>query len=135
MQLVCRYARSCGVLACAEPKDVGSLIPDGEFHFSRFTILVDLSGVHPLAPTHLEDFPNPGQAMQNRANTKNSKYQDHADERHCLFVPLVIDAFGRLHPEFVSFIDRIEEETVAWGSGASPSRITRELFLAELSSS
>ena len=135
MQLVCRYARSCGVLASVEPREVGSLIPDGEFHFSSFTFLVDLSGVHPLAPSHLVASPNPGQAMESRANTKETKYQAHADERGCLFVPLIIDAFGRLHPQFLSFIDRIEEQALAWGSAASPSRMTRERFLADLSSS
>jgi hypothetical protein len=73
--------------------------------------------------------------MESRANTKETKYQAHADERGCLFVPLIMDAFGRLHPQFLSFIDRIEEQALAWGSAASPSRMTRERFLAELSSS
>ena len=135
MQLVCRYARSCGVLASTEPKDVGSLVPDGEFHFSSFSCLVDLRGVHSLAPSHLVISPNPGQAMESRASTKESKYQAHADERGCLFVPLITDAFGHLHRQLLSFLDRIEEQALAWGSAASPSRISREIFLAELSSS
>lgn len=134
MRLLCSYARSCGVLARTEPKESGSLVPDGEFHFSRFTFLVDVSGVHPLAPSHLENAHRPGQAMSDRATEKVDKYQDHADTLGASFAPLVLDVYGRLESQFLSFIERIEEEALAWGSASSPSRISREAFLAELSS-
>jgi len=51
MQLLVKYARSVGVLASLSPKDLSSLVPDGEFFLSRETVLVDLSGTHPLSPS------------------------------------------------------------------------------------
>ena len=93
-----------------------------------------MSGVHPLAPSHLENAHRPGQAMSDRATEKVDKYQDHADTLGASFAPLVLDVYGRLESQFLSFIERIEEEALAWGSASSPSRISREAFLAELSS-
>jgi hypothetical protein len=50
MDLVCRYARSCSVIARTEPKDFKSLVPDAELFFASITLLTDLSGVHSLLP-------------------------------------------------------------------------------------
>ena len=64
MDLVAKFARSCSVLARFEPKDAGSLVPDGELIFSQDAELVDLSGVHSLAPSHLHNSPQPGLAVE-----------------------------------------------------------------------
>jgi hypothetical protein len=50
MQLLVNFARSAGVLASLSPKDLSSLVPDGEFFFARETVLVDFSGT----PTHAD---------------------------------------------------------------------------------
>ena len=60
-------------------------------------LLTDLSGVDSLAPSHLERFPAPGQAMQRRATEKHSKYDAHADATGPTFPPLVMDAVGSMH--------------------------------------
>ena len=128
MHLVADFARSCGVLSRFEPKDAGSLVPDGELIFSSDAVLVDLSGVHSLAPSHLRSSPSPGLAMERRATMKHNKYDNHAKTIECKFLALVVDAFGSLHKEFHDLLLRIEghAQDACW---TSPTRMTLDSFL------
>ena len=132
MDLVCRYARSCSVLASWQPKDLKSLVPDAEFHFAHRTVLADLTGVHVCAPSHLISA-RPGSALAARARSKTAKYIAQAREAHSDFAPLVADVYGSMHEEFTSFIDSIEIEASQAGFAPSPSRMTRASFMAEFS--
>ena len=128
MHLVAEYARSCSVLARFEPKDAGSLVPDGELIFSQDAVLVDLSGIHTLAPSHLDKSPTPGLAMDRRATAKHTKYDSHALSIDCLFFALVADAFGSLQQEFVDLLLRIESHALdaRW---VSHTRMSLDSFL------
>jgi hypothetical protein len=129
MDLVCRYARSCSVLARLEPKDFKSLVPDAELHFAHRTVLSDLSGVHPTAPSHLISA-RPGLAKNRRAQAKHSKYDPQATQAGSDFIPLVVDSFGSMHHEFTTLIDSIEKEADQAGFAPSPSRMTRDAFIS-----
>ena len=133
MELVCRYARSCSVIARTEPKDFKSLVPDSELFFASKTLLTDLSGVHSLAPSHLERFPAPGQAMQHRATDKHNKYDAHAEATGCTFSPLVMDAFGSMHKEFADVLDSIAEEAGLAAFAPAPGLLSPDDFLCALS--
>ena len=127
---LCRFARSCSVIASLEPKDFKSLVPDGEFFFSGFSALGDLSGVHPTAPSHLQASPQPGKAAERRAAAKNAKYATHAESVGSSFSAFVVDSFGCMHKDFIKFLDRIEEEASLAPFLASPGRLSREDFLS-----
>ena len=133
MELVCRYARSCSVIARIEPKDFKSVVPDSELFFAAETLLTDLSGVHSLAPSHLQDSPAPGQAMERRATHKRNKYDPHAEATGSTFVPLVMDAFGSMHKDFADTLDRIAEEAGLAAFAPAPGLMTPDDFLCALS--
>ena len=135
MQLLCRFARSNSVLARLEPKDESSLVPDGELFFADGTVLVDLSGDHSLAPSHLRSSPAPGQAMKRRAAAKHDKYDSHASSCNSRFIPLVVDKFGTVQKDFVDLAQAIEDEALHLGlCQASPTRISVESFWESFSS-
>ena len=110
MNLFCSFARSNSVTARLEPKDDGALVPDAELILSTGPVLTDLSGVWPLAPSHLASHPLPGAAMNQRAHDKGNKYRDHAARLNSRFVPLIVDAFGCMHKDFISLIAEVENE-------------------------
>jgi hypothetical protein len=134
MDLVCRYARSCSVIARLEPKDFKSLVPDAELFFSSMTVLCDLSGVHSLSPTHLAASARPGLAMGRRATAKHSKYDAHASATDSSFYPLVVDCFGTMHEEFSQLLDLVDEEAGLAAFAPTPGRMTRDDFLAVFAS-
>ena len=117
MLLLVRYARSNGVLARFEPKDMGSRVPDGEFIFPRKVVTVDMTGVHSLAPSHLRSSRRPGKAIERRGRSKHLKYDTDAEAIGASFAALVVDSFGSLHEDFTKLVDEIEEtglRTFAW---------------------
>ena len=133
MELVCRYARSCSVIARIEPKDFKSVVPDSELFFAAATLLTDLTGVHSLAPSHLHDSPTPGQAMERRATHKCTHYNPHAEATGSTFAPLVMDAFGSMHKTFGEVLDRIAEEAGLAAFAPAPGLMTPDDFLCALS--
>ena len=134
MLLLVRFARSNGVLARFEPKDLGSRVPDGELIFPRKVVTVDMTGVHPLAPSHLHTSRRPGKAVQRRGRAKHIKYDADAKAIGATFAALVVDSFGSLHEDFTTLVNEIEE-TATRGLGQPPLfRITRETFLSLFSS-
>lgn len=133
MDLVCRYARSCSVIARTEPKDFKSLVPDAELFFASITLLTDLSGVHSLSPSHLLASPTPGQALARRATEKHTKYDPHAAATGASFSPLIIDAFGSISTEFAEVLDRIAEEAGLAAFAPAPGLLSPDDFLCALS--
>ena len=134
MLLLVRYARSNGVLARFEPKDMGSRVPDGELIFPRKVVTVDLTGVHSLAPSHLRTSRRPGKAILRRGRTKHLKYDADAKAIGATFAALVVDSFGSLHEDFITLVDEIEETATRGLGSPPPFRITRETFLSLFSS-
>jgi hypothetical protein len=134
MQLLVRFARSNGVLARFEPKDMGSRVPDGELIFPRKVTTVDMTGVHSLAPSHLRASPTPGKAIERRGRTKHRKYDADAKAMDATFAALVVDAFGSLHEDFLKLVEEIEETAMRGLGQPPPFRITRETFLSLFSS-
>ena len=134
MQLLVRFARSNGVLARFEPKDMGSRVPDGELIFPRKVTTVDLTGVHSLAPSHLHASPTPGKAIVRRGRAKHLKYDADAKAMDATFAALVVDAFGSLNEDFLKLVEEIEETAMRGLGQPPPFRITRETFLSLFSS-
>lgn len=134
MSTVVRFARDCGAQARLEPKDLGSLVPDGEFFLSTGAVLVDASGVSSLAPSHLKGRKVPGRALASRARYKHNKYNGHADSLNSRFVPLVLDRFGCFHKEFSAFLKELDTEAKQLGMGTlSPTRLDLPTTLLKLS--
>ena len=134
MLLLVRYARSNGVLARFEPKDMGSRVPDGELIFPRKVVTVNMKGVHTLAPSHLRTSRRPGKAIERRGRAKHLKYDTDAKALGALFAALVVDSFGSLHDDFVKIVDEIEETATRGLGNPPPFRLTRETFLSLFSS-
>jgi hypothetical protein len=95
MQLLVRHARSNGVPARFEPKDMGSRIPDGELIFPRKVATADLTGVHSLGPSHLCASPRPDKAIERRGRAKQLNYDADAKAIAATFEALAVD--GSLH--------------------------------------
>ena len=132
MQLLVKYARSVGVLASLSPKDLSSLVPDGEFFLSRETVLVDLSGTHPLSPSLISSQNTSQSAIERRAASKTSKYRQHCAALGARFIPFILDSYGSIGVEALRFIDVIESEAPLLGI-QDPLRISKASFLSSLS--
>ena len=132
MQLLVKYARSVGVLASLFPKDLSSLVPDGEFFLSRETVLVDLSGTHPLSPSLITSQHTSQSAIERREASKTSKYRQHCAALGARFIPFILDSYGSIGVEALRFIDVIESEAPLLGI-QDPLRISKASFLSSLS--
>jgi hypothetical protein len=133
-QLLCRYARSNGALARIEPKDEGSLVPDGEVILPTKTILFDISGTHPAAPTYRSNNArHPGAAISARESIKNNKYSTYASNLSAIFVPFVIDTYGWLGKHATKLIKEIDDDAFHPRLGLpATTRITSANFLGLL---
>ena len=129
MRLLGRYATSNDIINRLHLQNDGKLVPDGEFHFPRETVLVDHSGVHSMASSNRDRVP--GAAVKNRARTKVNKYRDHALAAQARFVPLIADRFGRLHGDFHKFIALIDANSLHCGT-SSVTRMPQSQFETEL---
>ena len=110
-QLLCRFARSNGALARVEPKDSGSVVPDGEVTLPTKTVLFDVSGTHPAAPSYRSNNArHPGTAISARECTKNNKYLAYATALNARFVPFVIDTYGWLGKPAIKLIKEIADD-------------------------
>jgi hypothetical protein len=130
-QLLCRYARSNGALARIEPKDEASLVPDGEIILPTSTILFDVSGLHPAAPSYRRSNElNAGASILTRQNSKNSKYLSYATNLGAKFVPFVLDSYGWLGEPALRLVKMIENDAFHPRLGLPAStRITSTNFL------
>ena len=127
-QLLCRFARSNGALARIEQ---ASLVPDGEIILPTTTVLFDVSGVHPAAPSYRRcNELNAGASMATRQTTKNNKYLSYATNLGAKFVPFVLDTYGWLSDPALRLINEIENEALHPRLGLPAStRITSTNFL------
>ena len=131
LNLLCKFARSHGVLCRLEPKDDSSLVPDGEFHLPRTTVLIDVSGTHPHCASYRDNaVRDSGSAIVARESTKHAKYDAYAASAQADFVPFVLDTYGRLGDEALAFVDRILAES--YHGVVSPYAMTKAEFLLEL---
>lgn len=130
-QLLCRYARSNGALARIEPKDEASLVPDGEIVLPTSTLLFDVSGLHPAAPSYRRSNElKAGASILTRQNTKNNKYRTYANNLGAKFVPFVLDTFGWLGEPALRLVKEIENDAFHPRLGLPTStRITLNEFL------
>jgi hypothetical protein len=133
-QLLCRFARSNGALARIEPKDEGSLVPDGEIILPLKTVLFDVSGTHPAAPSYqAHNARHPGAAISARERIKNNKYSTYASTLNATFVPFVIDTYGWLGKPAAKLINTIEADAFHPRLGLPAcTRITSSNFLGLL---
>ena len=130
-QLLCRYARSNGALARIEPKDEASLVPDGEIVLPTSTLLFDVSGLHPAAPSYRRSNElNAGASILTRQNTKIDKYLSYATNLGAKFVPFVLDTFGWLGEPALRLVKEIENDALHPRLGLPAcTRITSNDFL------
>ena len=131
LNLLCKFARSHGVLCRQEPKDDAHLVPDGEFHLPLSTALIDVSGTHPHAASYrVNAVRGTGATVRAREVSKHRKYDAYAESAGAAFVPFVIDTYGYIGKEGLTFVDRI----VSQSSLASPSAyaMTKAELLDEL---
>ena len=129
MRLLGRYATSNDVINSLHLQEDGKLVPDGEFHFPRETVLVDHSGVHSMSSSNRSKVP--GAEVKNRACVKVNKYYQHAIDAQARFIPLIADRFGRLHGEFHKFIQLIDANSLQCGT-PSATRMSQTQFEVEL---
>ena len=129
MRLLGRYATSNDIINSLHLQSDGKLVPDGEFHFPRETVLVDHSGVHTMSSSNRGRVP--GAAAKHRAGTKINKYEQHALDAQARFVPLIADRFGRLSGEFHKFIAQIDANSLHCGTPAA-TRMDKSRFESEL---
>ena len=90
-------------------------MPDGEFFLSRETVLVDLSGTHPLSPSLISSQHTSQSAIERRAASKSSKYRQHCAALGARFIPFILDSYGSIGVEALLFIDVIESEAPLLG--------------------
>jgi len=81
--------------------------PDLILYFQDQALWGDVSVVEPVAPSNVRGNDNVGDAMDNRARTKNRKYLDKARSMGADFIPLVLETHGRLHADFTKLLKRL----------------------------
>ena len=81
--------------------------PDLILYFQDQALWGDVSVVEPVAPSNVRGNDNVGDAMDNRARTKNRKYLDKARSMGADFVPLVLETHGRFHADFTKLLKRL----------------------------
>ena len=106
--------------------------PHLPFFLSRETVLVDLSGTHPLSPSLISSQNTSQSAIERRAASKTSKYRQHCAALGARFIPFILDSYGSIGVEALRFIDVIESEAPLLGI-QDPLRISKASFLSSLS--
>ena len=98
------------------------------------TMLFDISGTHPAAPSHRTNNARyPGAAISAREQTKNNKYLSYASNLSASFVPFVIDTYGWLGKPAMKLIKDIDADAFHPLLGLPTfTRITRNNFLGLL---
>lgn len=135
LNLLCRYARSNCCLARVEPKDESSLVPDGEIHLPSETVLIDVSGTHPNAPSHVRSAARtPGSIINTRVTTKHNKYNAYSQSLGARFVAFVLDTYGHFHKDALKLISTIDKEAYHPGLGIpAATRMGKSQFLSSAS--
>jgi hypothetical protein len=97
-----------GGVSYVEPRYLEDKRPDIHAFFPDDRVMLDVSVVHPLAPSylHLQD----GAAVKYRENTKVSHYSSLAKDAGSRFVPFVLDSFGTMG----SFADKFMQDLASY---------------------
>lgn len=116
LQILARTGRQCGTTVQVEPSlgassDDGARA-DGHFFFTSVTVFIDVSVVHPAAPSYVKQGHRFLSAASRREKQKEDLYLDRAKLAGGLFFPFVLDSFGALGKKAVSFLSRLRDEAV-----------------------
>ena len=130
-QLLCRYARSNDCVASVVRKDLAHLLPDGQISTFYQSILFDVSGVYPHAPSYTDMAPD--KAKAGREAHKVSKYSAHARDEGCSFTSFILDCYGSLGPAALQLLKDIRANSLGMVGKPSPFCLSRSAFFSELS--
>jgi len=131
-QLLCRYARSNDCTAHVVQKDLAHLLPDGLISTFYQSILFDVSGTYPHAPSYIDMAPDKAKAA--REAHKVSKYSSYARDEGCSFTPFILDCYGSLGPAALQLLKDIRANALGMVGKPSPFCLSRSAFFTELSS-
>lgn len=88
---------------------------DAHFFFSSMTSYVDVSVVHPAAPSYVKQAHRALSAALTREKQKDSLYQQRATSQGASFFPFVVETFGAFGKKAQSFISKLQDESLANG--------------------
>jgi len=93
--VILALCQQVGLVVSADPVKPGpNKTPDLSIFTSKGDFCVDVSVVHPLAPSHMKvDDP-----IDKREKEKRQKYKTYTDETNRSFIPAVVDTFGKFGP-------------------------------------
>ena len=112
---VMALATSAGVQASCCNKDVAILNEAGDTRRGDLllpqcgkderNLILDFSITHPACPTYCTaTVNNPNSAIQRVNDTKNNKYKERAEANDIEFMPMALECYGALSPEFVKVL-------------------------------
>lgn len=105
----------------------GNLRPDGTIHFPTSTVYVDVSVLHPSAPSHVTLAARGKlKSCAAREQSKISKYAAFAAQHHASIVPAVMESYGAMGSLLVKLLKRIAKTAVSF----NPNRVRYGQFLA-----
>jgi hypothetical protein len=89
------------------------LRPDGISHFADHSRMTDVQVTDPNSPSVHSAQPIPSvkgclAILHSRAAAKVAKYKNLASVEHCAFSPLLLDTYGRMHPELIRYLRRVQ---------------------------
>jgi hypothetical protein len=94
--------------------------PDLDIQLDGNRILIDVSIVHPTAPSHYNlASKKPLVTAENMEKTKLTKYTDIARYHNCTFIPIVLESYGGMPQKCLEFISTLsifsEQNTNLYG--------------------
>jgi hypothetical protein len=105
-----RFARLAGATVVREPRNLFSETskrPDLQIIINHKNYLLDITIVHPTAPSNL----NHSQKLLGQAEVseklKINKYDEISQEQHCIFIPFVIETYGGLGKKAQDFLNEL----------------------------
>jgi hypothetical protein len=116
LQLLCRIARTCGIAVQVEPSvGDGKDRTDGVFFFSSHSSDVDVSVVHPSAPSHIRRAVTALGTASFKEKEKLDLYFLKAQQDGRRFYPFVLESFGAIGKNAREFIAVLQDEAAAHG--------------------
>jgi hypothetical protein len=110
------------------------LRPDGISHFADHSRMTDVQVTDPNCPSVHSAQPVPSvkgclAVLHSRAAAKVAKYKNLAAAEHCAFSPLLLDTYGRMHPELVRYLRRVQHAAMLNNVShpVAPSKLFRRL--------
>lgn len=88
---------------------------DAHFFFSSMTSFVDVSVVHPAAPSYVKQSHRPLFSATTREKQKDGLYLQRATAQGASFFPFVVESFGAIGKKAQTFISKLRDEALANG--------------------